>query len=407
MAMFLPVAAAVVVLGAQPSAPPASPYLDAVRRYGSGTEADAVRAVAALRIERPERVFDELDRGLCRAVQARSCHPADLERLDPAPRARLFALWQALYPRALAVHLEVFGGLHPGRDAAALAAHRAVILRVIVRIEQIAAHADVPDEFARFAIAGRRLLVWVQQYLRDEAGLARTLEAFAPAIPQDVELRLARAALAELRTEPGAVAASERVRLAAAERSASVQGGYDAVAAGERTLGKAAPPGAFEEETRRRVEIAAAAYEQAIDAGADVAEAHLRLARNLLVLDRLDAAERHLARALELPADPRQTYLTRLFLADLRERQHRPADSMAAYASALATWPGAQAPVVALARLRALGGATEAARTTLSRIHVERDMRERSDPWMGYIGGQGWRVPAALAALRRDIEPLP
>ena len=401
-----------VVLGAQAAAPtpaptPRSPYLDAVRAYGTGAEAEAIGAVAALRIDRPSRVTDELDLRLCRAVGARSCQTTDLARLDAERRAALFALWRGLYPRALAVHIGVLGGLHPARDADALAAQRAVVLRLIARIDEIAALGDVADDFSRFATAGRRLLVWAHQYLRDEAGLAKTLAALAPAIPQDVELRLALAAHAELRAEPGAVAAGLRAGTGASERAASLQGGLNAVAAGERTRQQRLLPEALLDETRHRLAFAAGLYQQAIDAGGAGAEAHLRAAHILLRLERLDEADAHLTRALPLTPDARQTYLIALFLADLRERQQRTADAMAAYARALAAWPGAQAPVVGLARLRAMSGAADAARATLGRIHAERDVRERSDPWMGYIGGQGWRVPAALDALRRDFEPLP
>jgi hypothetical protein len=74
------------------------------------------------------------------------------------------------------------------------------------------------------------------------------------------------------------------------------------------------------------------------------------------------------------------------------EREPGSEDALSAYASALAAWPGALAPVVALARLRVLSGAADAGRATLAGLHIERDMRERSDPWLGYVGGQGWRV---------------
>ena len=73
-----------------------------------------------------------------------------------------------------------------------------------------------------------------------------------------------------------------------------------------------------------------------------------RLGRVLALLDRHDEADCHLGLAMTLRPDPRQSYLTALFLADLRERQPRPQDAVAAYAGALAAWPGAQAPVVAL-----------------------------------------------------------
>ena len=62
---------------------------------------------------------------------------------------------------------------------------------------------------------------------------------------------------------------------------------------------------------------------------------------------------------------------------------------------------------MALARLRALTGAVDTARALLTDIHAERDMRERSDPWLGYVGGQGWRLAGALTELQRGFEAVP
>ena len=152
-------------------------------------------------------------------------------------------------------------------------------------------------------------------------------------------------------------------------------------------------------EVERRLDAAARAYREGIEAHPEVPEIHLRLGRVLALLDRLDEADRHLAMTMTLRPDPRQAYLTALFLGDLRERQRRPEDAMAAYASALQAWPGAQAPVVALARLRVLTGAADAGRATLAGVHVERDMRERSDPWLGYVRRTG------LAPVRRARRP--
>ena len=159
-------------------------------------------------------------------------------------------------------------------------------------------------------------------------------------------------------------------------------------------------------EVERRLDAVARAYREGTEAHPDVPEMHLRLGRVLALLDRHDEADRHLGMAMTLRPDPRQSYLTALFLGDLRERQRRPEDAVSAYASALQIWPGAQAPVVALARLRVLSGAADAGRATLAGLHVERDIRERSDPWLGYVGGQGWRLSGAIADLQRTFEPL-
>ena len=70
-------------------------------------------------------------------------------------------------------------------------------------------------------------------------------------------------------------------------------------------------------------------------------------------------------------------------------------------------WPEAQAPIVALARLRAMSGAAEASRALLAGIHAEREVRERSDPWRGYVGCQGWRLAGALDEIKRGFEAVP
>ena len=51
----------VAVLAAQPAAAVRSPYLDAVRRYGPGSEREAVLALRALRLTDPDEVSRELD----------------------------------------------------------------------------------------------------------------------------------------------------------------------------------------------------------------------------------------------------------------------------------------------------------------------------------------------------------
>ena len=51
--------------------PVRSPYLDAVRRYGPGTEREAIAALQALRLRDADQVFDELDAKICAAVGAR------------------------------------------------------------------------------------------------------------------------------------------------------------------------------------------------------------------------------------------------------------------------------------------------------------------------------------------------
>ena len=391
--------ALVVVLAAQHPAA-RSPYLDAVTRYGPGTERQAVAMLLALRLRDVDRVFEELDR-VCAAQGARTCLPRDLENVGADVRDRVAGTWRQLYPRVMAVHVEALVTTGTMRDVTGVGLHSGVLLRLAARCDEIARRADAPMTMASLATTGRRLVIWALQYVRHERGLADALDILDRAKFRDVEVWLARGALAELRTRPDAVAAAERKASAAMERKGALR---------ESAIGSVQEPAPtdvrLDGEVERRLDAAARAYREGIEAHPDVAEMHLRLGRVLALLDRHDEADRHLAMTMTLRPDPRQSYLAALFLGDLKERQRRPEDAMAAYASALQAWPGAQAPVVALARLRVVNGAADAGRAALAGLYVERDIRERSDPWLGYVGGQGWRLSGALADLQRTFEPL-
>lgn len=392
--------ALVVVLAAQTPAA-RTPYLDAVASYGPGTERQAVATLLALRLRDVDRVFEELDR-VCAAQGARTCMPRDLERVGPDVRDRVAGTWRQLYPRVMAVHAEALVAAGTMRDGTGVGLHSGVLLRLASRCDEIARGADAPATIVSLATTGRRLVLWALQYLRFERGLRDTLDILDRAKVQDVEVWLAGGALAELRAGPDAIAAAEHEASAAIERRGALR---ESAASAVR---ESAPTDVkLDGEVERRLDAAARAYRDGIAAHPDVPEMHLRLGRVLAVLERLDTADRHLGMVMTLRPDARQAYLAALFLADLRERQLRPDEAAAAYTGALQAWPGAQAPVVALARLRVMSGAADAGRATLAGVHVERDMRERSDPWLGYVGGQGWRLPGALAELQRTFEPLP
>jgi tetratricopeptide (TPR) repeat protein len=379
---LLPALTIAAALAGQPHAA-ASPYLDAVRRYGAGHEQEAISALSALGLRAPDAVFRELDERVCTSAGARACDPRSLAKAGIAARELVDAQWRQLYPRALALHLERLAAIDSDHEQAALTFHQAVVLRLIVRLEQIAPEPGVPDDFVELARAGRRMLLWTLQFLRDEPGLASTIDAFTDAKVKDPELSLARGLLEEWRALPGMVAASWRVRLSTQRASLSAQ------------------------EERRRLEAALRHYLELLGADPGVLEAHLRAGHLLARLDRPEEARAHLARVAALGPDPRQAYFVNIFLADVHERLGRPVEARALYATALRQWPGAQVPIVALARLRLLDGAVDAARATLEGVHVERDMRGRSDPWMGYVGGQAWRLPGAIKALQRSFEALP
>ncbi len=377
------------LLAAQSSVAVRSAYLDAVRQYGPGTERDAIVALHAAALRHPDQVFDELDDRICAAVGARSCRPHHLIAAGREAQVKVAATWRRLYPRALALHVEALASCDPTRDTEAMRLHLLVLLRLVDRIDELAReHRDIPEAFARLATTGRHLVLWALQYLRQVDGLDTAVRAFEKRLTEDVDVRLARGALEELRTLPEAVAASAR------ERDL-----YDAFAR-DRMLAQ---------EERRTLKVAVRVYEQLLIDHPASLEARLRLAHLLLRLGQPAEAETHLDRAARLGPDARQAYLMALFLADVYERRGRPADAIAAYGIAGGNWPGAQAPAIGLARLLTLEGRHAEGKAALGPLDLDRpaDAPERSDPWVGYIGAQGWRLPAAIIALQDAFEAEP
>lgn len=382
--MLLVLAAAVAVLAPQPPATVQSPYLDAVRLYGPGREAEAVAALAASRVDDPDRVIEELEDRVCASLGARSCYALDLRRAGHDVAARVHRTWRLLYPRALALHIEALGATDPRTDPHAIERHRVIVLRLLARMDELGRDpAVLPGVFTKTMERGRHLLVWALQYLRHEPGLALTLEWFDEAGVHDRELALARGALDELRTMPDAVRASPRID------------GFATPLPRESRIAA---------EEARRLAVAVRAYQAVLADHPGTLEAHLRLARLLLRQGRPEAAETHLGRVAALAPDGRQTYLMHLFLADVYERRGDRAGTLAAYASAQAAWPAAQSPAIAAARLNALAGDAPAVGAALARVHRERDPRKRSDPWHGYTGAQAWKLPAGIAALQANFE---
>lgn len=378
----------VAALAAQPAAPARSPYLDVVRAYGPRTEAASITALAALRLDDPDEVLDHLDRRVCASVGARGCTWWQRQAAGYDVAGRVQAAWRILYPRALALHVELLAAIDPRIAPNRIEQQRVIVLALIQRIEEIAAEPGMPSGFGAHAIRGRHLLVWALQLRRHEPGLALTLAWFdgAKVKVHDRELALARGALEELRTMPDAVRASPHI---------------DAFAT---PLPREARIAA---EEARRLAAAVRTYEEVLAAYPGTLEAHLRVARLLLRQGRPEAAEPHLRRVSALDPDARQIYLLQLFLADVLERRGDRDGALTAYAAAHAAWPTAQSPAIGLARLHALAGDTTAAGEVLARLGARPDPRERSDPWHGYTGAQAWRLPGGIVALQASFEPVP
>jgi hypothetical protein len=373
------------LLAGQPAVDVRSPYLDVVRQYGHGAELQALTALTALRLSKPDQITDELDTRVCAALGAPSCDPKRLAAGPEEIRARIHAAWQRLYPRALALHVEALAACDVERDRTTADLHRAILHRLIDRLDQIGRTPAAPASLASLATLGRHLLVWTLQLRADEIGLAATLDTFDADRSADVELRLAHADLDVLRSLPAALEAALRRRTVV-------------------SLAQREPM--MEQEEARLLERAARGYAGVLAIDASSVEARIRLARVEARLGRIEAAAGRL-RGLTRPIDdPRHAYLAALFLADVEERGGRRAEAIAAYEDARRAWPGAQTPVLGLARLLALHGHAAEARTVLAALvgRTAGDKATRADPWFAYEDGQAWRLPAAMARLQDGFE---
>ena len=111
----------VALLAAQPAAAVRSPYLDVVRRYGSGHRAPGrLTALAALRLSKPDQVIDELDTAHLHSARRAIVRRAGGSRpaRDDVRGADTRRVAIHLYPRALALHVEALAAcdLEPGSD---------------------------------------------------------------------------------------------------------------------------------------------------------------------------------------------------------------------------------------------------------------------------------------------------
>ena len=117
----------VAVLAAQPAATVRSPYLDAVRRYGPGTEQEAIVALRALRLTDPDEVSRELDARVCGSSARERAGRSGSRTLGDDVRTRIIATWRRDYPRALALHVEALAACNPVTEHAAIDLHRGVV----------------------------------------------------------------------------------------------------------------------------------------------------------------------------------------------------------------------------------------------------------------------------------------
>ena len=150
---------------------------------------------------------------------------------------------------------------------------------------------------------------------------------------------------------------------------------------------------------RQYMSAAGGDYQAAMRRQPDLHEATLRWGRICTYLGDRKEARRALDRVAASDAPANLRYLAHLFLGDLAEREQQPDRARAAYESALALVPTAQAPMMALSLLCDSVADNDCARRWLSQSMAATG-RGRLEPWWAYQRGQAWLGERRLAAFR-------
>jgi tetratricopeptide (TPR) repeat protein len=387
--------------GAQVSV--SSPYLDIVGRYQAGDQAKAVADMAAyptsgLRDRARKDLRDLTCQVLCGIADCRRARAEKPEEFE-----RVLEAWSTSMPAAAALHVETAIQAQAEDRGEIAEAHRQLALELVDLMEQaLAAPAggspitrpritDGPaftgptqlgpdSRIARRAQASQLitlLSIWLLQLRGDlpqiQAPLARAQQRF----PQDPLVALALGSLHEAHAAPNALV----------EASVGRQGNLEKWRQEERAF---------------RLDQALAAYRQAVALDPTLAEAHLRLGHVLLLTGQTEEADAAFARASTATGDRRWRYLAEMLRADGADARGDRAAARERYQAALAAWPEAQSPVLALSRLEASDGDWPAAQARLSTL-APRAGGRAEDPWWAYGFGQAWRIDAGLATLRRLV----
>jgi tetratricopeptide (TPR) repeat protein len=152
-------------------------------------------------------------------------------------------------------------------------------------------------------------------------------------------------------------------------------------------------------------------YEKALRADPRQFEAQLRRGRLLGVLGKTAEAEADLAAVVKSAADPYLKSLAHLFLGRLAEKGQDAGAAAAHYRAALQGRPSFQAAQLALSHaLRRAGRLDEAASAARSALQPRPPgpggprVQDLEEPWISYQLGLAWRLPGALAELRRKVQ---
>ena len=150
---------------------------------------------------------------------------------------------------------------------------------------------------------------------------------------------------------------------------------------------------------RQFLSAAGGDYQAATRRQPDLYEATLRWGRINMHLGDLKAARRALDEVAGSDAPANLRYMAQLFLGDLAGRQQQVDRAREAYESALALFPTAQAPMLALSLLCDSAADSDCARRWLSQSMAATG-RGRLEPWWAYQRGQAWLGDQRRVAFR-------
>lgn len=157
-----------------------------------------------------------------------------------------------------------------------------------------------------------------------------------------------------------------------------------------------------ETERLRLLHEAAESYEAALSVDSGMGEAHLRLGRVQLLLNRPQEGLVHLRWVTRNSRERDLVYLAHLFIGGHQMESGEGEAALVSYRAALETDPGGQAASVATSSALHHAGDRAAAAEVLERGLATRRRTRASDAWWRYPEGRRGQLPRLLRRLRQE-----
>ena len=156
--------------------------------------------------------------------------------------------------------------------------------------------------------------------------------------------------------------------------------------------------------SRDELRLAASLLKRALDLNPMHTEARIHYGRVLTLLNRAADAITELRRTAAAATEPEQRYYAWLFLGGALEAANRRDEAQAAYESAMALFPRAQSPRLALSQLAARdGNRANALRALEPLLDPPIDEGTREDPWWTYLRSPGRNAELLMAQARERL----